>query len=61
MIYLTRYYQDMSGNAAKDGLFHVSLEKAIQCPPAPVLEHFTRVVEAIGSAVAGPFTMPKRP
>ena len=51
----------MSGNAAKDGLFHVSLEKAIQCPPAPVLEHFTRVVEAIGSAVAGPFTMPKRP
>eukprot|EP00435_Cladocopium_sp_Y103_P051744 s87_g16.t1 len=36
-----------------DGLFHVSLEKAIQCPPAPVLEHFTRVLEAIGSAVAG--------
>lgn len=27
--------------------------KAIQCPPAPVLEHFTRVLEAIGSAVAG--------
>eukprot|EP00913_Durusdinium_trenchii_P027350 g25659.t1 len=38
---------------ADDGLFHVSLEKAIQCPPAPVLEHFTRVLEAIGSAVAG--------
>eukprot|EP00434_Breviolum_minutum_P023825 symbB.v1.2.021018.t1/scaffold1796.1/size101022/3 len=38
---------------AEDGLFHVSLEKAIQCPPAPVLEHFTRVLEAIGSAVAG--------
>ena len=28
--------------------------EAIQCPPAPVLEHFTRVMEAIGSAVAGP-------
>jgi len=37
----------------EDGLFQLNLEKAIEAPPAPVLEHFTRVLQAIGTAVAG--------
>ncbi|CAE7230982.1 NGB [Symbiodinium natans] len=37
----------------EDGLFQLNLQQAIESPPAPVLEHFTRVLEAIGTAVAG--------
>ncbi|CAJ1428099.1 unnamed protein product [Effrenium voratum] len=37
----------------EEGLFHESLAKAVASPPALVLEHFTRVLEAIGTAVAG--------
>jgi len=37
----------------EEGLFQLNFAQAVERPPAPVLEHFTRVLEAIGTAVAG--------